>query len=125
MSDVRGAADLWWDSWLAIPTVADLMSLYTIAAREGSVSHPTVLGPWFVVQRLNEGDPFVAGGGPSDDVHMEYYQHGEDGEDLWTRDKKLACLFVSLHTADRVAAATVGEVRVLTSLDHAKEFGRN
>jgi hypothetical protein len=55
---------------------------------------------------------------------MSYYQHAEDGDGLWTADKKVALLFMSLQQAARVAGAEAAEVRVLTTRDEAKEFGR-
>jgi hypothetical protein len=85
------------------------------------MSYPTMLGPWFVVQRLAYGpstyeDNVLVG--------VEYYQHSDEGDELWTADKKQACLFMSLQSAARVAEGTIAEVRVLTSKEHAEEFGR-
>lgn len=82
------------------------------------MSYPTTLGPWFVVQRLTfESTNIITG--------VEYYQHAEDGDDLWTGDKKVALMFMSLHHAARVAEAEAAEVRVLSSREDAKEFGRS
>lgn len=80
------------------------------------MSYPTTLGPWFVVQRLIHENDVILG--------LEYYQHSDDGEELWVRDPKLALLFMSLQSAARVADSTEAQVRVLTSRDNAKEFGR-
>lgn len=81
------------------------------------MSHPSQLGPWFCIQRLtyDENDKITG---------YEYYQHAEDGDGLWTADKKVALLFMSLQQAARVAGAEAAEVRVLTTRDEAKEFGR-
>lgn len=78
------------------------------------MSYPTVLGPWYVVQRLTHdaNEP------------LEYYQHADEGQELWTRKMKEACLFMSLASAARIAEGVIGEVRVLTSKMHAEEFGR-
>ena len=83
------------------------------------MSYPTVLGPWFVVQRLKD-DGSVSG----DYIGMEYYQAQEDGDGLWTLDQVSALLFMSLNQAARVASAEVAHVRVLTSREEAVEFGR-
>lgn len=79
------------------------------------MSQPTILGPWYIVQR----PLFTAGA-----TQTEYYQHSEEGEGLWTTEKKTVCIFMSLHSAARVADATVADVRVLWAAEHAKEFGR-
>ncbi len=81
------------------------------------MSYPTTLGPWFVVQRINYSGLDVP-------MYMEYYQHAEDGDGLWTQDKKVALLFMSIQQAARVAEAETAEVRVLTTKDEAREFGR-
>jgi hypothetical protein len=81
------------------------------------MSYPTPLGPWFVVQRLNYDEHDVP-------RFMEYYQHSEEGNGLWTPNKKLALLLMSLHQAARVAEAETAEVRVLSSKAEADEFGR-
>jgi len=88
------------------------------------MSYPTPLGPWFVVQRLNYGDETIAGGGPPTDVHMEYYQHAEDGDEMWIRDKRRALLLMSIQQAARIAEAETAEVRCLSSKKEAQEFGR-
>jgi hypothetical protein len=81
------------------------------------MSYPTTLGPWFVVQRLRYDDVDKILG-------QEFYQHADEGQELWTNNKKDACLFMSLQAASRIAEGVVGEVRVLTSKVHAEEFGR-
>ncbi len=84
------------------------------------MSFPTVLGPWFVVQRLRDIDTVH-----SDAVEMEYYTSQDDGGPTWTRDRKRAMLFMSLGAAARVAAGEVAQVRVLTTKEEATEFGRS
>jgi hypothetical protein len=76
------------------------------------------LGPWFVVQRINYSGLDVP-------LFMEYYQHAEDGDDMWTPNKKVALLFMSIQQAARVAQAETAEVRVLTTKEEAKEFDRS
>ncbi len=83
------------------------------------MSFPTVLSPWFVVQRLRDIDPIN-----TDYVGMEYYTSMEDGGPTWTQNKHLAMLFMSLGSAARVANGEVAEVRVLTMKEEAKLFGR-
>jgi hypothetical protein len=82
------------------------------------VSYPTLLGPWFVVQRLYyaESDERLLG--------VEYYQHPTEGEECWTRDKRSALLFMSIQQASRIASAETAEVRALTTKEEAKEFDR-
>lgn len=75
------------------------------------MSFPTVLAPWFVVQRLH---------GPVAD--MQYYRTDEEGKPLWTEDQNEAMLFMSLHSAHRVAKAVAAEVRVLADRDDLLEF---
>jgi len=82
------------------------------------MSYPTTLGPWFVVQRISYSGLDVP-------MFVEYYQHSEDGDGLWTHDKKVALLFMSIQQAARVAQAETAEVRVLTTKEDAKEFGRS
>lgn len=77
------------------------------------MSQPSVLSPWYAVQRL-VGD------------QMEYYQSAAaEGEPLFTSRKKEATLFMSLHAASRVALAEVAEVRVLFDSTQVREFGRS
>jgi hypothetical protein len=78
------------------------------------MSFPTILGPWYVVQRRT-----------SDDQDLEYYTSMEDGGVEFTRDEKRAMVFMSLGSAARVAEGSVATVRVLYNEDHAKEFGRD
>lgn len=83
------------------------------------MSYPTLLGPWFVVNR------FLFGDGAEQVPIVEYYQASEDGtEPLWTQDPKKALLFMSLHSAGRVNVAVGGMIRVLVTKDEAEEFGR-
>lgn len=82
------------------------------------MSYPTVLGPWFVVQRLNHN-------GLDQPVYVEYYTALDEGVSEFQQDKKRALLFSSLHSAARVASAEGAEVRVLSSKEEAEEFGRN
>lgn len=72
---------------------------------------PGILNPWFVVQKLNENR------------HMVFF-HSVDEGDPFSPIKGTALLFMSLHSASRVALAEAAEVRVLFSNDDAKEFGR-
>lgn len=82
------------------------------------VSHPTILGPWFVVQRMEYNDTM----GP---LGMRYYTSMDDGGRTFTAEKKRALIFASLHSASSVAAAETAEVRVLSSREDAKEFGHD
>ena len=83
------------------------------------MSQPTVLSPWFVVQRLNHDF-----GTSVEDVQMEYYTSMEEGVITFQRSRTLAMLFMSLASAARVAAAEGAEVRVLTTKEESEEFGR-
>ncbi len=80
------------------------------------MSYPTVLSPWFVVQRnASEEKPSAP----------EYYTNANEGaEDQFTAVKRDAMLFVNLAAAARVASTNVAIIRVLTSKDDLKEFGR-
>ena len=84
------------------------------------MSRPTVLGPWFVVQRLKD-DGSVSG----DYVGMDYYTAMADGTTTFSMDKHRTLLFMSLASAARVAIAETAEVRVLTTQEDAAEFGRD
>ncbi len=75
------------------------------------MSFPTVLAPWFVVQM----QPKLDGG-------MRYYRTDEEGKPIWTESPGEAFLFMSLHSAYRVARATAGEVRALCDKDDLSEF---
>lgn len=101
--------------------------------------NPTVLNPLYVVQRMHYekitklledyGDTEV-------DIHvtvvpepefsngMEYYCAAEEGSRPFLAQKTRALLFSSLQSARSVAEAEVAEVRVLTSQEEAREFGR-
>lgn len=90
------------------------------------MSHPTVLGPWYVVQRLvvlPDGATAEAWEKMKTDT-IEYYTAMEDGDRSWQSNKKLALLFMSLHSAARVRESEVAEIRVLTTREEANEFGR-
>jgi archaeosine-15-forming tRNA-guanine transglycosylase len=80
------------------------------------MSSPTVLAPWFVVQRrfkeVNSFEPEV----------MQYYRTDEEGSTLWTENPNEAMLFMSLHSAHRVAQATATEVRVVVDKNDLAEF---
>ena len=80
---------------------------------------PTILSPWFVVQRMYSVTPNRA---PHDG--MEYYCSQEVGADSWTDDKRSAMLFMSIHSAARVAQAEAAEIRALVTAQEAEEFGR-
>jgi hypothetical protein len=82
------------------------------------MSYPTVLGPWYVVQRLIINVTTGLG-------EMEFYAAADDGSEMFTTKPKRAMLFMSLQSAARVAGPTAGEVRVLFSPEHAEEFGRS
>lgn len=76
------------------------------------MSNPTLLSPWYLVQKLSGSD-------------MEYFQATEkEGDPHFTKKKKEATLFMSLHAASRVALAEVAEVRVLFDSTQVREFGR-
>lgn len=81
------------------------------------MSYPTVLGPWFVVQRFTP-ESYDA------PTEMEYYTSMDEETTTFQVDKKRAMLFMNLQAAARVALAEVAEVRVLTSKEDAEEFGR-
>jgi len=83
------------------------------------VSQPTVLSPWYVVQRI-----FREHNMHPEDVCMEYYASMEEGTTTFQHDKKRALLFMSLASAARVAAAEEAEVRALTTKEESEEFGR-
>lgn len=77
------------------------------------MSYPTVLAPWYVVQQMRTLG--MAG-------EMLYYRTDEEGKTVWTDNPHEAMLFMSLHSAARVAGATAGHVRVLTTKDDLAEF---
>jgi len=75
-------------------------------------NNPTPISPWFVVQRrigINT---------------IQFWADAEISEDEWTTNKGTAALFYNLPAASRLASAWDAEVRALTSLTEAKEFGR-
>jgi hypothetical protein len=76
------------------------------------MSQPTVLSPWFIVQRLRA------------DGHMEFYQSAVEGDGTFTTVRVFSMLFMSLQSASRVAEAEAAEVRALFNKEHAREFGR-
>ena len=75
------------------------------------MNYPTVLSPWFAVQRLDKKGK------------LEYYHSVEDGEPFRST-KGTSMLFTTLQSASRVALAEVAEVRVIFDKDGANEFGR-
>lgn len=90
-------------------------SVRLVARPEGTVaqvSQPTVLSPWFIVQRLRT------------DGHLEFYQSAAEGDGSFTTVKGLSMLFMSLQSASRVAESERAEVRALFTRGHASEFGR-
>lgn len=76
-----------------------------------TTSFPTVLSPWYIVQRLM---------GPM--FSPQYYRASDDDAPALTNNAHEAMLMHSLQTAVRVARAIGGEVRVLTSKDELAEF---
>ena len=76
------------------------------------MSYPTILSPWYVVQKIR----------PT----IQYYRNAtvEDMQSVhvWADSEKDAMVFTSLQSAARVAKATAGEVRVLTSREDLEEF---
>jgi len=87
------------------------------------VSQPTVLGPWYIVQRLMS-EREAAEETNDNYPRVLYYTAMEDGPAMFQTNKKRAMLFMSLGSASRVAAAEVAEVRVLTTKEEGEEFGR-
>lgn len=79
---------------------------------------PTVLSPWYVVQK------FVCEEDAGTPVGIWYYSAAEDGNTLFVPDPKRAMMIQSLHTAVHIARAEGAEIRVLTCEDDAREFGR-
>ncbi len=80
---------------------------------------PSVLSPWYVVQRLQ--DSYT----PS----MEYFVSPESSKEVeeansFTPDKRRAMLFQTLQSATRVAEAADADIRVLYDKKHMKEFNR-
>lgn len=92
-------------------------------------SQPTVLSPWYVVQRPryavghHYADPAVTAD-PFTIREIEYYTSMELDAGTWQEKKAQAMLFMSLVTASRVADEEDAEVRVLYRKEHAKEFDR-
>lgn len=68
------------------------------------MTYPTLLSPWFVVIRYRiETDPPER----TDEglYHApEYWSTDGEGPRAWTRNPKQAMVFMSLHTASRIAA---------------------
>ena len=73
---------------------------------------PTILSPWYVVQRFRS----VAMLG-----QLEFYRMSDEGS-YWSENEKDALLFMSLQSAVRIADAEGAHVRVLASEAHLKEF---
>ena len=86
------------------------------------MTFPTVLSPWFVVQRITPGDRQLDTG-----EFLEYYT-AHEGDDsvagVFMTNAKYALLFTGLQSAARVAAAEGAHIRVLTTKEEAEEFGR-
>lgn len=76
-----------------------------------TTSFPTVLSPWYVVQKLM---------GPM--FSPQFYRVEEDGTPALTNNSHEAMLFMSLQSAVRVAKGVAGEIRVLTTKDELAEF---
>ncbi len=81
------------------------------------MTYPTVLAPWFVVQKLRSVNV-----DPEGCVVREFYSIDEEGQTIWTDDAKKAMLFLSLHSAYRVALGTAGEIRVVADRGDLTEF---
>lgn len=74
------------------------------------MTNPTLLSPWYVVQK-EIGNK------------MQYFTAEQpEGGDHFTESKKKATLFLSIHSAARVAKAEVADVRVLFSDECHQEF---
>ena len=69
--------------------------------------NPSLLAPWYVVMKA----------GP-------LYFSTVDETNPFTKHKEKALLFMSLHSAHRVAEAEEAMIRVLVTDKHLKEFGR-
>lgn len=88
------------------------------------MSFPTVLSPWYVVWQ-----PAVESvGGLATEAQYYEQRAADDPEGLlfsvsgWTKNPREAMLFMSLHSAARVAHAEGAQVRVLTTKEEADEF---
>ena len=81
---------------------------------------PTILSPWFVVQKFSPCAHCKA----ANFGMIEYYMMPEDRPGLFTPDKKRAAIFMSIHSAARVAQSEAAEVRALTTEEEVTEFGR-
>ncbi len=77
------------------------------------MSFPTVLAPWYIVQQLRT---------VGFQSELRYYRSEEEGQEVWTDNAHETMLFMSLHSAYRVARAVAGEVRVLVDKDDLTEF---
>lgn len=79
------------------------------------MNYPTVLSPWFVVQRLGRNK------------QMEYFTPSEDSADkkTFTDRKSIAMIFTNIQSAARVAEIEVAEIRALTTKREAEEFDRH
>jgi hypothetical protein len=86
------------------------------------MNYPTVLSPWFVVQKtagrneIGTRDPII--------THIVYFCSQEVSPDEWTTDKKKAMLMMSIHSAAQISKATGGEIRALVTQEDSAEFGR-
>lgn len=82
------------------------------------MSYPTVLAPWFVVFRIFYSVMDDSG------FHRVYYSVNEEDNPVWTELPKNAMLFMSLHSATRIAQAegTGAEIRALASKNDLAEF---
>ncbi len=78
------------------------------------MNFPTVLSPWFVIQKVRTLSMLG---------EMYYYSSSEGGT-TYEEDPKRATVFESLVHASRIALAEGAHVRVLTTKEEAKEFGR-
>jgi hypothetical protein len=79
------------------------------------MSHPTMLSPWFIVQRVRVDKEIDAS-------YVEYWTSDGEGTLAWSRNPHQAMLFMGLQSAARVAEAEVAEVRVLYNKDGLREF---
>lgn len=78
--------------------------------REVSDTYPTLLSPWFVVvrqQAVASNDPLVNGA-----TELGYWTTDGETAGGWSRNRHQAMLFMSLHSASRVAEAEPGSLVV-------------
>jgi hypothetical protein len=73
------------------------------------VTYPTVLSPWFVVQKRAAG-------------RTSYFSQADNPDGIFVAEKTQALLLVNLHAAARIAQSNEAEIRALVCREDYEEF---